>query len=160
MPRPKTSSSASAALPAHRTLGKYERLAYERSKRDHKEGHKRGLWFDQEAADHVIAFFENYLCHFEGEWAGQPIKLEPEQKFMLSEVFGWKRADGTRRFRTAHNEVSRKFGKSLMGGGVGLYLEGPDQEPGAQVYAAATKEEQARIVHDAAKNMIDASDDL
>lgn len=160
MPRRKSSSSAVATLPTVRPLGKYERLAYERAKRDHKEGHKRGLWFDQAAADHVIAFFEDYLRHFEGEWAGQPIKLEPEQKFMLSEVFGWKRADGTRRFRTAHNEVSRKFGKSLMGGGVGLYLEGPDQEPGAQVYAAATKEEQARIVHDAAKNMVDASDEL
>ena len=147
-------------LPAVRPLGKYEALAYARAELDHKHGHKRGLWFDQAAADHVIRFAEDYCRHFEGEWAGRPVKLTAEEKFILSELFGWKRADGTRRFRNALIEVARKFGKSLLGAIIGLYLLGPDQEPGAQVYAAATKEEQARIVHDAAKNMVEASGDL
>lgn len=160
MTRNRSSSACVAERPAERPLGKYERLAYERSERDHRDGHLRGLWFDEEAADHIVEFFERHVRHFEGEWDGQPIHLEPEQKFILREVFGWKRANGTRRFRTALVEVSRKWGKSFLGGGVGLYLEGPDQEPGAQVYAAATKEEQARIVHDAAKNIVLQDKDL
>ncbi len=157
---PRKPSSSGLVVPRERPIGRLERLAYERAARDRREGHKRGLWFDAQAADRAIQFFERHLHHFEGEWAGRLLVLEDWQKFRIGETFGWRRRDGTRRFRTSYNEVARKNGKSTEGGGIGLYLEGADNEPGAQVYCAATKEEQARIVHDAAKNMVTQSPDL
>jgi phage terminase large subunit-like protein len=123
---------------------------------DLRDGAARGLRFDQTEAEHVLKFF-SILKHSKGEWAGQPILLEPWQQFMLWCLFGWKRADGTRRFRTAYIEVARKNGKSTIGAGVGLYLLAADGEPGAEIYSAATKRDQARITHLEAVRMVKAS---
>lgn len=142
-----------------RTQGKYERLCWERHARDlalcdAASGHPKGFRFDRDAGDRVVQFVEGYCRHFEGEWAGQPIVLAEWQREILRIVFGWLRADGTRRFRTAYIEVPRKNGKSTWAGGVGLYLTIADGEPGAQVYATATKKDQAKIVWGAASQMI------
>ena len=123
---------------------------------DLRDGAARGLRFDEDAAEHVLKFF-TILKHSKGEWAGKPIVLEPWQQFMLWVLFGWKRADGTRRFRTAYVEVARKNGKSTMGAGIGLYLLAADGEPGAEIYSAATKRDQARITHLEAVRMVRAS---
>lgn len=133
------------------------RLAQDRNARDHAEGAERGLWYDQQAADDVVWFFSQ-LAHYKGEWAGQPFLLEPWQVHDIIEpLFGWKRADGTRRFREAHIELPRKNGKSALLGGIGLYMVGGDKEPGAEVYSAATKRDQAKIVWTASKTMIEKS---
>lgn len=121
--------------------------------------HERGLIFDEDAAQHVIDFF-GFLKHSKGEWAGQVVELEPWQQFYLWVLFGWKRADGTRRFRTAFQEVARKNGKTTIAAGVGLYLFDADDEPGAEVYTAATKRDQARIAHSEATRMVKASPSL
>lgn len=135
---------------------KWVRLACERHVRDLETGGERGLYFDANAAKVVIAFFA-LLKHSKGEWAGRPVMLEPWQKFILWEIFGWKRADGTRRFRTAYNEIARKNGKTTMGAGIGLYLMLSDGEPGAEVYSAATKRDQARLSHAEATRMAKSS---
>jgi phage terminase large subunit-like protein len=142
-----------------RIPGKYERLAWERHERDlvaclEPGGHPKGYWFDDEAGERVVQFIEDYCCHFEGEWAGRPLKLEEWQRTILRIVFGWKRTDGARRFRTAYIEIPRKNGKSTWTGGVGLFLTIADGEPGAQVYATATKKDQAKIVWGAAAAMV------
>ncbi len=93
-------------------VGKWVRLACQRHLDDLKHGHERGLWFDDEQADRLIQFF-SLLRHSKGEWAGQPLHLEPWQQFVIGSVFGWRRDDGTRRFRTTYNEVARKNGKAL-----------------------------------------------
>lgn len=136
---------------------KWVRLACERHRCDLEEGSRRGLYFDERAAKVVVAFF-SLLKHFEGEWAGQPIVLEPWQQAHFWILFGWRRADGTRRFRTSYMEVARKNGKSTIAAGAGLYLLVADGEPGAQVYTAATKRDQARIIHKAAINMVKQSE--
>lgn len=138
---------------------KWVRLACERHVRDLETGAERGLWFDARAAQVVIAFF-SLLKHSKGEWAGRPVVLEPWQQFVLANIFGWKRADGTRRFRTAILEVARKNGKTTMAAGVGLYLLVADGEPGAEVYSAATKRDQARLSHSEATRMAKASPQL
>lgn len=143
-----------------RPLGKYERLAHERQERDLKDGAARGLTFDAEAGDRVVEFVERYCKHHKGEWAGKPLKLEEWQKFIVRTVFGWKRADGTRRFRTCYAEVPRKNGKSTLIAAVGLYLLVGDNEPGAEVYSSATKRDQARIVWSDAAAMVRASTEL
>ena len=135
---------------------RWVRLACERHLRDLETGDERGLRFDPGAAALVIAFFSQ-LKHSKGEWAGQTIRLEPWQQFILWVLFGWKRADGTRRFRTSYLEVARKNGKTTMAAGVGLYLLLADGEPGAEIYSAATKRDQARLSHAEATRMAKAS---
>lgn len=135
------------------------RHACERHRRDMEDGAARGLHFDEASAQIAIAFFE-LLKHSKGEWAGQTIELEPWQQFVVWSLFGWKRADGTRRFRTCYLEVARKNGKSTLAAGLGLFLMTADGEPGAEVYSAATKRDQARITHAEATRMVKASPHL
>lgn len=139
------------------TACKWVRLFYERHQRDLKEGKKRGLYFDEEEAERVLRFFD-FLRHSKGEWGGQPFILSPWQQAYLWVLFGWrKKATGTRRFRISYLEVARKAGKSSLAAGVALYLLDADKEPGAEVYSAATKRDQAKIVHGEACRMVRAS---
>lgn len=125
--------------------GRLVRLACERHVRDCDLGALRGLWFDDNAARHAVEFF-GYCRHIKGEWANQPITLDPWQVFIIGSLFGWKRSDGLRRYRRAYLSVARKNGKTLIAAGIGLYLAFFDNEPGAEVYAAALTEDQARDV--------------
>jgi phage terminase large subunit-like protein len=143
-------------LSGEQPAGQLLRLACERHQRDLKAARGRGLRFDAQAAKRAIAFF-SVLRHSKGEWAGQEFTLQPWQIFVIASLFGWRRADGTRRFRRAYIEVPRKNGKSTLVSGIGLYLFAADDEPGAEVYTAATKREQARIVHGEAMRMVKAS---
>ena len=134
-------------------------MACERHVRDLAEGSKRGLRFDPDAAQYAIAFF-GFLRHSKGEWARRQFRLEPWQKFIVGAEFGWMRADGARRFRTVYDEIARKNGKSSLLAGVGLSLLVADGEPGAEIYAAATKREQARIIFGEAQRMVRKSPPL
>ncbi|MCG3136055.1 MAG: hypothetical protein HMLKMBBP_03852 [Planctomycetes bacterium] len=103
--------------------------------------------FDAAAADQACDFFPAYLRHVKGDFAGRPFELLPWQRdLIVRPLFGWKRADGTRRFRKAFLEVGKKNGKSGLASGMGLLLAFGDDEPGAEVYAAAADRDQARIV--------------
>jgi phage terminase large subunit-like protein len=150
---------------ASRALGKYERLSQERHERDlelaqQPSGHPRKLWFDAPAGDRAVQFVEGYCQHHKGEWAGKPLLLSDWQRSIVRQIFGWKRADGTRRYRIAYVEVPRKNGKSTLAAALGLYLLVGDQEPGAEVYSSATKREQAKIVWDEAFKTVKKSPKL
>lgn len=138
------------------TVCRWALLAVQRHVHDLQHGAERGLTFDAAAGQHALDFF-GFLKHSKGEWAGQTVLLEPWQQFILWVIFGWKRADGSRRFNTAYEEVARKNGKSTIAAGVGLYLLVADDEGGAEVYAAATKRDQAKITHSEATRMVQAS---
>jgi phage terminase large subunit-like protein len=117
-----------------------------------------GFHYDKAAANLAVAFFEKLLHHSKGEWSGKPFKLQEWQREeIIKPLFGWKRADGTRRYRTAYIEVPRKNGKSTLCAGLALYLLFADGEPGAEVYSAAADTDQARIVFDEAQRMVEAS---
>jgi len=135
---------------------KWARLACDRHKRDLEHGPERGLRFDERTARQAVAFF-SLLKHSKGEWAGRPLHLEPWQQFVIASLFGWKREDGTRRFRTSYLECGRKNGKTTMAAGIGLYLMLADGEPGAEIYSVATKKDQARISHGEATRMAKSS---
>lgn len=139
--------------------GHLVRLAVERHLRDIVTGHERGLRFDDRAAERAITFFP-LLRHSKGEWAGHSFELEPWQQFIVGSLFGWKRVDGYRRFRTAYLSVARKNGKSTLVAGLGLLLAFFDDEPGAEVYAAATNEKQASITWNEAAQMVRQSPGL
>jgi phage terminase large subunit-like protein len=136
--------------------GKLIQAAVARQARDLESAGERGLHFDRQAAQHATQFF-GFLKHSKGEWAGQPFELLPWQEFLLWTLFGWKRADGLRRFRTAYIETPRKNGKTSLLAGLGLYLLTADGEAGSEVYSAATKREQAKLSWGEAVRMVKAS---
>ncbi len=137
---------ARAVLSGEEVVGPLVRAACRRHFDDVARGHERGLWFDEDAALHVLRYFEEKLKLSEGQFDGRPFKLHPSQAFKLGSIFGWKRQDGSRRFRTAYIEEGKGNGKSPWAGGVGLYGLMADKEAGAQIYAAAAKKEQAQIL--------------
>jgi phage terminase large subunit-like protein len=117
-----------------------------------------GCWFDIQAAERVRTFFRKFLRHSKGQWARQPFELlEWQWREIVAPLFGWKRADGTRRFRRGYIEVPKKNGKSTLFSGLSLYLLCGDGEPGAEVYSAAVDRDQASIVYNEAGNMVEAS---
>ena len=126
---------------------------------DLENGHRRGLTWHPEKAAHAVGFF-GYLHHSKGEWGGQVFQLAPWQKFIFGSVYGWKRKDGTRRFRVVYLELPRKQGKSTLLAGAGLYGLIADREPGAEIYAAATRKEQAMIIFEEARRMVRSSPEL
>lgn len=123
-------------------------------------------FFDLEAAEKVCDYIEK-MPHVKGrQFIGKTIKLEPWQSFIVTTVFGWLHKadvyndDGdkiifalTRRFRTVYQEVPRKNAKSTLVAAIGLYLMDEDDEPGAEVYSAATTRNQAKIVFSVAQEM-------
>lgn len=139
----------------------YVKQACQRQINDLKRKDKDwGYEFNETLANRVCVFIE-CLKHIEGPLAGTFIQLQPWQCFILTTVFGWVRK-GTyyRRYRTAYVEVPRGNGKSTLLSGVGLYMLCADNEAGAQVYSAATKKDQAKIVFKAAHLMAERNPDL
>ena len=138
--------------------GELVRLAVERHQRDLETGVKsHGFRFDRQAAYRPIHFIEQALRHSKGEWAGGPLLLSPWQKFVIASLFGWKNADGSRRYRTGYVEIARKNGKSTLAAAIGLYLMVADGEAGAEVYSAATTRDQADIVWSEARRMAEGA---
>jgi len=128
-------------------------LAVQRHLDDLEHAGERRLHFDRAAAEYVLRFF-GFLRHSKGEWAGETFDLSPWQQFVIWVLFGWKREDGTRRYRSAYIEVPRKNGKTTLIAGIGLYLMEADGEPGAEIYSAATKRDQALLAHSEATRMV------
>lgn len=116
-----------------------------------------GCTFDLSAASHVVEFIETFCCHSKGKWAGQAFKLLPWQRDWITRLYGWKRPNGTRRFRTAYLEVPKKNGKSTMVSALGLYHLIADGEAGAEVYINAYDKEQALIIYNEAERTVKAS---
>jgi len=116
-----------------------------------------GLRWDVDAANRAIGFFEEALHLSAGEFEGKPFRLEPWQAFIVGSLFGWKGADGYRRFRVAYSEIGKGNGKSPLAAGVGLYMETADSEPRAEVYAAAADKDQAAVIFRTAVSMVGQS---
>lgn len=132
--------------------GRLVRLACGRHLRDLVSGHERGLYFD--VAEAQAAFDLWAMCpHLKGEWAarGEMLRLEPWQQFIIGSVYGWKRADGHRRFRVAWVEMGRKNAKTTTVYPAILHGLCLDGEAGAEVYSVATKKDQARLVYSLAR---------
>lgn len=112
--------------------------------------------YDKKKADRAVTFIEN-LCHTKGKWAGTPFWLLPWQEQLIRDIFGIVKPDGNRQFRTVFVEICKKVGKSELAAAVALYLLYADNEPSAEVYGAAADRQQASIVFDVAKQMVEMS---
>jgi phage terminase large subunit-like protein len=117
--------------------------------------------FDEKKALRPIEFIERFCKHSKGEWAGKPVTLELFQKAFISALFGFvDKETGLRQYREAMFYVARKNGKSTMLAGIALYMLVADLEAGAEIYSAATKRDQARLIFEEAYNMVKQSPQL
>ena len=119
------------------------------------------FYFDEKAADRVVYFIETHIRHLKGELGGKLFKLEPFQKTIVRELFGWKYRDSDlRRFRTAYICLPRKNGKSTLISAIALYMTLADNEPSAECYVAAGDRQQAGIIFEVASGMVRADKQL
>lgn len=117
-------------------------------------------YFDKLEAEDACLFFPVAFKHAKSRWDGEPFELSGWQCFCNAVLLGWKRLDGTRRFRRAHVSVARKNGKTTWCAGLAILLGFADGEAGAEVYIGATKIDQARILFNDAEQMIRKSSTL
>ena len=104
-------------------------------------------YFDEASANRAVDFIEKFCTHVKGELGGKPFLLEDWQKNdIIRPLFGWKKADGRRKYRTCYVEIPRKNGKSNLSAAIALYMLFADNEPGAEVISAAGDRNQANIV--------------
>ena len=138
--------------------GPHVRNACRRHLQDLVDGPSRGLKWDLARAQHVWSWWEGVLKLSEGQFEGIPFLLHPSQAFRLGCVFGWTvAATGLRRFRQFYDEEGKGNGKSPLAAGIGLYMLTADGEPGAQIYAAGARKEQAGILFADAVKMVKKS---
>jgi phage terminase large subunit-like protein len=136
-------------------VGKLVRLACERHLRDLEHGRERGLRFDVEEANAAIDFWE--MCpHLKGERAAakEDIRLEEWQKFVVGSAYGWKKSNGARRFKVVWVEMGRKNGKTTLIYPAALHALTVDGEEGGEIYAVATKRDQAKLVYQLARRAV------
>lgn len=140
--------------------GPQVRAACQRHLTDLELGPARGLHFDIAAARRAIGYFADILRLNGGEHEGKPFHLGGWQQFVVGGLFGWMGPDGHRRFRVAYIETGKGSGKSPLAAGIGLYGLTADNMPRAEIYAAATKKDQAMILFRDAVAMVDQSPQL
>lgn len=153
----RTTAYAEGVTAGEILAGPHVRATCLRHLRDLEHGAARGLAWDLEAADRIWRFFPKVLRLNGGEFEGEPFYLLDWQAFVLGSVFGWKQADGFRRFRVVYIETGKGSGKSPLAAGVGLYMTCADGEPRAECYAAATKKDQAKVLFRDAVAMVQYS---
>lgn len=119
------------------------------------------IYFDYEQANDIVVFIEENLCHWEDKWAGQPVKLEPWQKFIYQQIYGWiVVATGLRRVRTVFIEISKKNAKTSMCAFLALYHLFADRINAPKVFVGANNHEQANICVNCAGKIIEISPEL
>jgi phage terminase large subunit-like protein len=151
------SAYARAVLAGKIIAGQQVKDACQRHLNDLTQAPKRGFFFDHEKAARAIGFFKDVLLLNGGEYEGAPFVLDQWQTFIVGSLFGWVDADGLRRFRICYIETAKGSGKSPLAAGIGLYGLVADNEPRAEVYAAATKKDQAMVLFRDAVAMVDQS---
>ena len=114
--------------------------------------------YDDAKAQYVIDFIQTFCKHSKGKWGGKPVTLELWQKAITAALFGFvDKKTGLREYKQLILIVARKNGKSTFASCLGLYLLVADGEAGPEIYSAATKKDQAKIIWKEARSMIKKS---
>lgn len=111
--------------------------------------------YDDDRANYVIDFIQTFCKHSKGKWGGRPVILELWQKAATAALFGFiDKKTRLRQYRQLILIIARKNGKSTWATCLGLYLLIADGEAGPEIYSAATKRDQAKIIWNEARRMI------
>ncbi len=124
------------------------------------EAIKEGCYFDHAAGKRVCDFIEKFCRQYKDDFANQLIVLMDWQRDFLMRLYGWKRANGRRRFKTAYLEIPKKNGKSTLESAQALYHLVGDKVSGPEVYVNAFDREQASIIYTNARLMVLQSPEL
>lgn len=120
-----------------------------------------GHYFDPNAVEYVASFLRNYIKHTREPWKGQPFELlDFQYRDIIGPLYGWRKADGRRRFTQGMITLAKKNGKTCLAASlVLLHLVGLD-EPRAVVRSAATTRKQAAYIYEEAAAMVKESPEL
>lgn len=119
-----------------------------------------GCWMDEKRGERAVVW-EEMLHHFEDQWSGKPFILSDWQRYDIElPLFGWQRANGTRRFRRDITFIPKKNGKTTMCAARALFLTGPDGWDGCETYTVSTSQKQSHIMFRAGEEMLRRSPDL
>lgn len=115
------------------------------------------MGFDKSKALDHIEFIQ--LLNHTGDFYGQPFILLPWQHETLWDVYGTVDDNGLRQYRYVYLEVPKKNGKTELAAGIGIdHLV--NDPPGGQIYCCAADRDQAALVYNAAKQMIEQDEAL
>lgn len=117
---------------------------------DLENGHTRGLFYDPWAARHIVRWCEDF-CQ---------LPLQPWEQWIMTEIFAWKRPTGYRRFTECWISCGKKQGKTALAACVGLWGLLCDQERYAEIFTAATKLDQAKLIYTDAARAVENNPEL
>lgn len=113
------------------------------------------VFFDCSKSNHAIEFIENFCRNIKGKTAGKLVVLDLWEKAFIGAIFGIVyKSTNLRRTNRAILIIAKKNGKSLLASAIALYMQIADGEGGPEIYATATKKDQAKIIWDTAQKMI------
>jgi phage terminase large subunit-like protein len=106
--------------------------------------------------ERVIAFIEKYCLAPEGDHIGKPIRLDPFQIKFILEVY-----DNPFVTHSAYLSIARKNGKTAMIACLLLaHICGPEAVQNSQIVSGAQSKDQAAVVFELARKMVDMSPKL
>ena len=104
----------------------------------------------------VCEFIEKYCFAPEGDLIGQPIKLLPFQRKFLMDIY-----DNPVGTHSAYLSIARKNGKTALIAGILLaHLAGPEAVQNSQIISGAQSKEQAAVVFELARKMVEMNPTL
>jgi phage terminase large subunit-like protein len=138
--------------------GQYIKLA---AKRFLDDLQRTDIRFDEAQGNAMIDFVEGNLYHWEDKWRGTPVVLEPWQKFIFQQIYGWIVVEtGLRRVRMAFIEIAKKNAKTAMCAYMALYHLFDDRINSPKIFVGANNHEQANICTNYAGKTIEISPNL
>ena len=106
--------------------------------------------------ERVIQFIESYCLTPEGQHIGKPMKLEEFQRRFIIEIY-----DNPYKTHTAYLSIARKNGKTGLIAAILLaHLAGPEAVQNSQIVSGAQSKDQAAVVFDLARKMVEMSPKL
>ena len=137
--------------------GRKIQLAVDRFYKWIADAPESGFHLDHKKGMFILHFFSSFINHTTGAMAGQPFHLQPFQAFTMYNLFGWIHTEtGTRRIRTVYDKRAKKNGKTAEMAGLALFCMSFDKEMEAQIYVGATKEAQAKLCWQQARQFIES----
>lgn len=106
--------------------------------------------------ERVCAFVERFVPTPEGEHIGKPMKLEPFQRKFILDIY-----DNPYGTHSAYLSIARKNGKTALIAALLLaHLVGPEAVLNSQIVSGARSKEQAAVIFELARKMVDLSPTL
>jgi phage terminase large subunit-like protein len=113
-----------------------------------------GIYFDAVSVDLDIQFIESLtLTKSTKSGRPEPFKLLAPHRKLITNLLGWKRADGSRLYRRCYFSVARKNAKTQVAAALALVLLIMDSEAQPDIFICAKDREQASICFHAAADM-------